>query len=133
MTSPWARGNSFPAPLVYVSWTGRRARKRTTVHHGARDARPVASNRGAGHGASRNDGTNGGGEWKGSSGAAMSDRARFEAEIVPLMGHVHRLGLRLTRRAEDAADLVQAAMLRAYRRFHGLGPGTTRRPVPSET
>jgi len=57
----------------------------------------------------------------------MSERARFEAEMVPLMGHVHRLGLRLTRRAEDAADLVQETMLRAYRGFHGFVPGTNRR------
>src|SRR5262249_56898040 len=57
----------------------------------------------------------------------MSERARFEAEMVPLMGHVHRLGLRLTRRAEDAADLLQETMLRAYRGFHGFVPGTNRR------
>lgn len=57
----------------------------------------------------------------------MSERARFEAEMVPLMGHVHRVGLRLTRRAEDAADLVQETMLRAYRGFHGFVPGTNRK------
>jgi len=58
----------------------------------------------------------------------MSDRrVRFEAEMVPLLGAVHRLALRLARRPADAADLVQDAMLRAYRGFDGFVPGTNRK------
>ncbi len=58
----------------------------------------------------------------------MSDRrVRFETEMVPLLGAVHRLALRLTRRPADAADLLQDAMLRAYRAFDGFIPGTNRK------
>jgi RNA polymerase sigma-70 factor (ECF subfamily) len=58
----------------------------------------------------------------------MDDRrARFEAEMVPLLGAVHRLALRLTRRPVDAADLVQETMLRAYRGFDRFVPGTNRK------
>jgi RNA polymerase sigma-70 factor (ECF subfamily) len=58
----------------------------------------------------------------------MSERrVRFEAEMVPLLGAVHRLALRLAHRPADAADLLQDAMLRAYRGFDRFIPGTNRK------
>jgi RNA polymerase sigma-70 factor (ECF subfamily) len=57
----------------------------------------------------------------------MSDRARFEAEMVPLLRAVHRMARRLTHSPADAADLVQDTMLRAYRGFDGFAPGSNRK------
>jgi RNA polymerase sigma-70 factor, ECF subfamily len=51
-------------------------------------------------------------------------RARFEAETLPLMPAVYRFALRLTRRPEDARDIVQDAYLRAFRTFGNFRPGT---------
>ncbi len=51
-------------------------------------------------------------------------RARFEAAAVPLMKSVYNTALRLTRRPEDASDLVQETFLRAYRTFESFVPGT---------
>lgn len=47
--------------------------------------------------------------------------------MVPLLGAVHRLALRLTRHPADAADVVQETMLRAYRGFDGYVSGTNRK------
>jgi len=58
----------------------------------------------------------------------MSDRRiRFETEMVPLLGVVHRLALRLARQPADAADLLQDTMLRAYRGLDGFVAGTNRK------
>jgi len=51
-------------------------------------------------------------------------RARFEAETLSLMPAVYRFALRLTRRPEDARDIVQDAYLRAFRTFGNFRPGT---------
>ena len=43
---------------------------------------------------------------------------------LPLMRGVYNFALRLTRRSEDARDLVQETYLRAYRTFGNFRPGT---------
>jgi RNA polymerase sigma-70 factor (ECF subfamily) len=51
-------------------------------------------------------------------------RAEFEAAALPFMASLYRAALYLTRRPEDAADLLQDTYLRAYRRFDDFTPGT---------
>jgi RNA polymerase sigma-70 factor (ECF subfamily) len=51
-------------------------------------------------------------------------RARFEATALPYIGSVYGVALRLTRRPEDARDLVQETYLRAYRTFGNFREGT---------
>ncbi len=53
-----------------------------------------------------------------------AERSRFEALAMPCLGALRSTALRLTRRAEDAADLVQETFLRAYRTFSNFTPGT---------
>jgi RNA polymerase sigma-70 factor (ECF subfamily) len=61
-------------------------------------------------------------------GAAHQERrARFEALAVPLMPSLYAFALRLTRRSEEAGDLVQETYLRAYRTFENFRPGTNER------
>ncbi|MBS0612487.1 MAG: sigma-70 family RNA polymerase sigma factor [Proteobacteria bacterium] len=47
-------------------------------------------------------------------------RARFEAEVLPHLDAAYRYALALTRSGADAEDLVQDAVLRAYRHWEGL-------------
>lgn len=54
-------------------------------------------------------------------------RARFEALALPLMGPLYAFALRLCRREDQAADLVQETFLRAYRTFRNFRPGTNAR------
>lgn len=51
-------------------------------------------------------------------------RRRFEAEVLPHLDALNRTALRLTRSASDADDLVQDAVLKAYRFFDHYEPGT---------
>jgi RNA polymerase sigma-70 factor (ECF subfamily) len=51
-------------------------------------------------------------------------RARFETTALPFIKSVFNMALRLTRRTEDAKDLVQETYLRAYRTFDNFRPGT---------
>lgn len=51
----------------------------------------------------------------------------FEAIALPFMRALHGTALHLTRRPEDARDLVQETYLRAYRTFDGFTPGTNAR------
>lgn len=51
-------------------------------------------------------------------------RKRFESEVLPHLDSLHRTALRLTRSASDADDLVQDAVLKAYRFFDHYEPGT---------
>src|SRR5262245_1143932 len=53
-----------------------------------------------------------------------TERARFEAVAMPCLDALHGTALRLTRRREDAADLVQETFLRGYRTFSNFVPGT---------
>jgi RNA polymerase sigma-70 factor (ECF subfamily) len=53
-----------------------------------------------------------------------SPAERFEAIAIPLAPAMYRTAMRLTRRAEDAADLVQETYLRAFRTFSSFEDGT---------
>jgi RNA polymerase sigma-70 factor (ECF subfamily) len=57
-------------------------------------------------------------------GSEEERRARFENAALPFMDRVHRVALRLTRRPEDARDLLQETYLRAFRAFDSFTPGT---------
>jgi RNA polymerase sigma-70 factor, ECF subfamily len=50
--------------------------------------------------------------------------ARFEREAIPLIDRLFTGALRLTRCSEDAEDLVQETMLRAYSGFDSFREGT---------
>ena len=49
---------------------------------------------------------------------------RFEAAALPFMGALYNKALHLTRRPEDARDMVQETFLRAYRKFSSFKEGT---------
>ena len=53
-----------------------------------------------------------------------AERSRFEALAMPCLDALHGTALRLTRRPEDAADLVQETFLRGYRTFSNFTAGT---------
>jgi RNA polymerase sigma-70 factor, ECF subfamily len=48
----------------------------------------------------------------------------FQEEALPLLDSLYGAALRMTRNPADAEDLVQEAMLRAYRAFDTFEPGT---------
>jgi len=50
--------------------------------------------------------------------------ARFEAAALPFTGALYNQALHLTRRPEDASDMVQETYLRAYRTFSSFKEGT---------
>jgi RNA polymerase sigma-70 factor (ECF subfamily) len=54
-------------------------------------------------------------------------RARFEEVALPVAPALYRTAHRLSRRAEDARDLVQETFLRAYRTFDSFAEGTNAR------
>ena len=51
-------------------------------------------------------------------------RERFVAEALPHVDRLYSAALRYTRDPTDAEDLVQEAMVKAYRSFHQYRPGT---------
>lgn len=51
-------------------------------------------------------------------------RQRFETEVLPHLDAMHRTALRLTRSPADADDLVQDAVIKAYRFFDSYEAGT---------
>lgn len=59
-----------------------------------------------------------------SRGDPAERRARFEATALPLTTVLYSTALRLTRRPEDASDVVQETYLRAYRSFDSFTAGT---------
>ena len=50
----------------------------------------------------------------------MTDRARYEALVLPHLDAAYNLARWLTRNDHDAQDVLQEAMLRAFRHFDGL-------------
>ena len=50
----------------------------------------------------------------------MTDRARYEALVLPHLDAAYNLARWLTRNDHDAEDVLQEAMLRAYRHFDSL-------------
>ncbi len=60
-------------------------------------------------------------------GARRETCAEFEETALPVAPALYRTARRLTSRPEDASDVVQETMLRAYRTFHGFQPGTNAR------
>ena len=60
----------------------------------------------------------------GISNANDTAATRFEAEALPFMNSLYHKALVLTRRPEDASDLVQETFLRAYRSFASFTEGT---------
>lgn len=59
----------------------------------------------------------------------MSDgrHRRFEVEVLVHAKPLYNAAYRLSRREEDARDLSQESLLRAYRTFDGFTPGTNAR------
>jgi RNA polymerase sigma-70 factor (ECF subfamily) len=54
----------------------------------------------------------------------LSREERFEREALPHWRSLFRTACRLTRSSQDAEDLVQETMLRAYRAFDSYEPDT---------
>jgi RNA polymerase sigma-70 factor (ECF subfamily) len=51
-------------------------------------------------------------------------RLRFEQTALPYLDAIYTAAIRLTRNPDDAKDLLQEAVLRAYRCFHQFKAGT---------
>ena len=58
------------------------------------------------------------------SGTGADRRRRFEDEALPHLDAVYTMALRLSRNPDDANDLLQETVLRAYRFFHQFESGT---------
>ena len=57
----------------------------------------------------------------------MADQSTFTEQVTPFMAPLYSAALRMTRNPADAEDLVQEAMLRAYRGFGGFAEGSNLR------
>ena len=57
----------------------------------------------------------------------MADRENFQADVTELIPQLYGMALRLARNRTDAEDLVQDALLRAYRGYHTFREGTNLR------
>ncbi len=49
---------------------------------------------------------------------------RFERDALPLLDTLYAGAMRMTRKPDDASDLVQETMERAFKAFHQFKPGT---------
>jgi RNA polymerase sigma-70 factor, ECF subfamily len=56
--------------------------------------------------------------------SGRTTRESFEREVLPHLDSIYSMALRLARNREDANDLLQDTILRAYRFFHQFTPGT---------
>ena len=52
------------------------------------------------------------------------ERRRFREDAIPLLDSLYGAALRMTRNPQDAEDLVQETMMRAYRAFDRFEAGT---------
>jgi len=57
-------------------------------------------------------------------GTGPDRRRRFEEEALPHLDALYSMALRLSRNSDDAGDLLQETVLRAYRFFHQFEAGT---------
>ena len=57
----------------------------------------------------------------------MADRKNFENDVADLLPQLYGMALRLTRNRTDAEDVLQEALLRAYRGYHTFKEGTNLR------
>ena len=57
-------------------------------------------------------------------GTGEDRRKRFEEEALPHLDALYSMALRLARNSDDAGDLLQETVLRAYRFFHQFEAGT---------
>ena len=57
-------------------------------------------------------------------GSGADRRKRFEDEALPHLDALYTMALRLSRNPDDANDLLQETVLRAYRFFHQFESGT---------
>lgn len=55
---------------------------------------------------------------------AKNRQREFEEMVLEYIDHLYNLALRLTQHRQEAEDLVQEAVLRAYRFFHTFKEGT---------
>ncbi|HVN91527.1 MAG TPA: sigma-70 family RNA polymerase sigma factor [Candidatus Binataceae bacterium] len=60
----------------------------------------------------------------GKSSSLRDRRLRFEQAALPHLDALYTSALRLARNRDDAEDLLQDTVLRAYRSFHQFSPGT---------
>jgi RNA polymerase sigma-70 factor, ECF subfamily len=60
----------------------------------------------------------------GKGGTGEDRRRRFEEEALPHLDALYTMAVRLARNSDDANDLLQETVLRAYRFFHQFEPGT---------
>ena len=58
------------------------------------------------------------------SGTGADRRKRFEDEALPHLDALYSMAIRLARNPDDAHDLLQETVLRAYRFFHQFESGT---------
>jgi len=58
------------------------------------------------------------------SGTGADRRKRFENEALPHLDALYTMAVRLARNPDDANDLLQETVLRAYRFFHQFESGT---------
>jgi RNA polymerase sigma-70 factor (ECF subfamily) len=54
----------------------------------------------------------------------MADPTDFEAQVLPHLDTMYRVGRRLTGETADAEDLVQETLLKAWRGWGGFTPGS---------
>ena len=54
----------------------------------------------------------------------MADQATFEADVMEFLPQLYSAALRMTRNPADAEDVLQEAMLKAYRGYHTFQAGT---------
>ncbi len=60
----------------------------------------------------------------GKTSIARDRRLQFEQAALPHLDALYTSALRLARNRDDAEDLLQETVLRAYRSFHQFSPGT---------